>query len=137
MRCFLAFLVLMYAFVAHAQGPDDKWLAQGLAAYERVNVTKNPRKGDADDSMMVIGFIGGVVSVNRANNFAAGLMGDKGNETNKRIIRTFTPLRGLPKNVTVEAIVSLTRSWMAAHPDQLGQGADGIITSALQEAYPK
>lgn len=136
LRRLLIFAVFMNSLVANARGPDGAMLRQGLDAYERVHVTKTPRKGDAEDAAALVAFIGGVIAVHRDNNALAAFMtSDTTTASTKKTLRLFAPLRRLPPNVTVEAIMFLTRSYVTAHPDRLDQSANGIITAALQDAY--
>lgn len=126
----------MCTLVASARGPDSEMLRQGLDAYERVNITKTPRKGDAGDAAAIVGFIGGVIAAHRDNNAMAAMMtSDATTASTKKTVRLFAPLRNLPPNVSVEAIIFLTRKYMAEHPDRLNQSANGIITSALQAEF--
>ncbi len=152
---FIGASFIFFSTLALAQSDeklDGNWIKKGLDATNRVVVAGNSSDEDVIISLNLVYYVYGMLAVHRSNNVGPGLLAKAAQLSNEKkqqndqpscndqAIRTallFTPLIGLPDNITPQQIIAILEKYMKSHPEKWSLDASSLITDALVEAFPR
>lgn len=142
MRMLIALLAFVTAPVwAQQTKYDGFWLRNGLAASQRYFSAEQSTQSDAIAALQLSGYITGFFQVHEMNNLTASLIVgtlpkplSAADEKKARLIFAFTPLLGLPEQITVEQAMAILRLYLEANPQKWQSGANILLTNALKDA---
>jgi hypothetical protein len=141
------FAALVLSAHAQPQRHDGNWLNAGLDAYERIAVTRNANEEDMVAGTAFMSYVTGLLSVHRRNNMTASVLHlalthEKGRTLSEadrariNTLRLFTPLAGLPDDLSAPQVAATIRKYLAANPAKWSKPADILIHSALVAEFP-